>query len=432
MNLRKKVIFGAKWVTFSTVFVTAIGLLKISILTRFLEKSDFGLMALITFVMGFVKLFLDLGLTPAILNRQDINKDEYASLYWLNLGFSVILFLIILAITPMISRFYEENQLLVLLPLMGLSPIITALGLQFRTIEQKKMNFQFISLVEIFSSFISLLFAVYLALNDFGVYSLVYSLLLLQGASSLIYFLNGIRSNGLKIHFSFKEIVPFMKIGVYHTGAQIINYFNKGIDVLIIGKLFGTEILGGYSLAKQLVARPKQILGLIITRVGAPFLSKLQMDINVLRKNFLNLINLVATIIIPGYLILIIFASQIVRILYGPDYESIVVLVRILSVFMIFVSLRNPLTSIVIATGKTNLEFYWFLFTFPIIPMAIFFGSKYGIEAVAISMILSMIFLFFPFWWFVIRKMVPVNFFDFLKAHIPRYQWLNVITSMRK
>tara|TARA_R110000823_G_scaffold283315_2_gene401498 strand:- start:130 stop:366 length:237 start_codon:yes stop_codon:yes gene_type:complete len=76
MSIKGKVILGLKWTSFSTLILALVAILKISILARFLEKSDFGLMALITFVLGFINLFSDMGLSTAILHKQKIKKKN--------------------------------------------------------------------------------------------------------------------------------------------------------------------------------------------------------------------------------------------------------------------------------------------------------------------------------------------------------------------
>ena len=72
MSLKKQVTTGVKWTTLATMILAVVALLKVSVLARFLEKSDFGLMALITIVMGFMNLFNDMGLTSAILHKQEL------------------------------------------------------------------------------------------------------------------------------------------------------------------------------------------------------------------------------------------------------------------------------------------------------------------------------------------------------------------------
>ena len=358
MSIKEKAISGVKWTSISTAVVAINGLLKISVLTRFLDKSDFGLIAITMFVLGFTELFIDMGLSIAIIHKQNISRKEYSSLYWINFVFSILLCVLIIVATPWIADFYNEPELLKILPLMSVILILSAIGRQFKTIEQKNLNFKRIAIVVISSSVFSLLLAVVLAIKGFGVYSLVYAYLAQYLISNLSFFIIGIKKNQIMLSFSYQEAKPFLKIGIFQVGSQMINYFNRNLDILIVGKLFGSEILGGYSLAKQLVNRPTKMINPVLTRVGAPVLAKFQHDISQLKKNYLRLINLVASINLPIYAIMILLASLLVEILYGSQYLDIVILVRILAAAMLVRSILNPVGSLVVATGRTDLEFY--------------------------------------------------------------------------
>ena len=137
MSIKGKVILGLKWTSFSTLILALVAILKISILARFLEKSDFGLMALITFVLGFINLFSDMGLSTAILHKQKIKKKTYSSLFWFNLIFCILLYLIIFSVTPAIANFYGEPLLDSLIPLISINVVLSGIGTQFKTIETK-------------------------------------------------------------------------------------------------------------------------------------------------------------------------------------------------------------------------------------------------------------------------------------------------------
>jgi len=419
MSIRKQAIQGVKWTTLSTIFLAVTQLLKISVLARFLDKTDFGLMAIVVFVLGFTDLFIDMGLTSAILHKQNISKNEYASLYWINFLFSFLLFAVIWFITPLVSTFYNEKELNILIPLMALTLLFSAFGRQFKTIEQKELNFKFISLVDIVGSVISLVFAVILAYYGYGIYSLVYSSILLQIISNIAFLIQGIKRIGIKLHFVFAETKPFLKIGIYQVGGQIMNYFNRDLDILLIGKFFGSEILGGYSLAKQLVFRPAQIINPILTKVGAPVLAKFQNNIEALRKNYLKLLNIISTVNFIIYLVIIVFAKYIVLILYGQGFDDIVIIVQILSVYMYFRSLGNPAGSLIIATGKTDLGFYWNSLVLLIMPIIIYTASQFSIVIVAISLSVAMVFLTIPAWYFMIRKMINVGLREYLVSFVP-------------
>lgn len=428
MSIKKQAISGVKWTTTSTISLAITQLLKISVLARFLDKTDFGLMAIVLFVLGFTNLFVDMGLTSAILHKQNITKNEYASLYWLNFVFSILLFLIIYLIAPIVADFYSQTELITLIPLMGLTIIFSAFGRQFKVIEQKNLNFKFISIIDIIGSIISLVFAIILAYNNYGVYSLVYSVIILQIFTNTAFLVKGIKRIGIRLHFKFAETKPFLRIGIYQVGGQVINYFNRDLDVLLIGKFFGAETLGGYSLAKQLVHRPAQLINPILTKVGAPILAKFQNNIMELRKNYLKLLNIISSVNFVIYLCIILFAKYIVQLLYGNGFEDIVILVQILSIYMFFRSLLNPVGSLVVATGRTDLNFYWNLATLSITPVVIFIASQYSLIAIAWALSFTVILLIIPAWYFMIRKMIDVPFVEYVNCLMPNIKILHKLT----
>lgn len=416
MSLKFKVIKGVKWTSFATLCNALVGVLKISILARFLDKTDFGLMALIMFVLGFANLFSDMGLSTAILHKQNITKQNYSSLYWLNIMVCFVLYILLLFVTPIISSLYEEQSLNNLIPLIGLNIIFSGIGIQFKTIENKHLKFKFVSIVEVVAAIISLIVAIVLAVKDFGVLSLIYSSLSQYLITNLLFLIFGIRKYGLLLHYKFSETLPFLKIGIYQVGGQIVNYFNRDLDILLIGKFFSTEILGGYSLAKQLVFRPAQIINPILIKVASPTLAKFQSNIKSLKLNYLKLINIVSIINIHVYTLIIIFAPIIVKIMYGEGFENIVVLVRILSIYMFFRAIGNPVGSLVVATGKTQLEFFWNILNLLIMPVIIYIGCKTSLVGVAIALVLYSFVMFVPSWRILIYNMTNASLLEYISA----------------
>ena len=365
---------------------------------------------------------MDMGLTSAIFHKQDISKKEYASLYWVNLVFGFIVFGLITLVAPFIASFYEEPTLSRYIIIMAIAVVFAGFGSQFKTIEQKQLNFKIIALVDLTASILSLVLAIVLAILDYGIYALVFSALLQYSLPNLFFFLRGIFLSPVLRHFNLQEALPFLKIGVFEVGSQFVNFFNRDLDIIIIGKLFSTELLGGYSLAKQLVYKPAQVINPIATKIANPLLAKFQKDITVLKDSYLKLITIVSSLNFFIYLAVIIFAPFIVSILYGDDYESIVILVRILSVYMYIRSIGNPIGSLVIATGRTDRSFYWNIFSVAIMPCFIFLGSQYSIETVAWSMLTGFLVLFIPNWWYLVRYMTGASLREFLEAAIPSWR----------
>jgi len=424
MSIKKQAISGVKWTSSSSFFSMGAQLIKISVLTRFLEKSDFGLVAIVGIILGFTNLFVDMGISSAILHKQNISKNEYNSLYWFNIFFSLLLYVLIFFSAPYIADFYKQDLLKILIPLMGLTIILSALGRQFKVIEQKNLNFKLISIVNIISLMISISVAIILAIKGYKVFSLVYSALATQIFTNFFFLSRAILQRRIQFHFYLPETKPFLKIGIYQVGGQIINYFNRDLDVLIIGKFFGAEILGGYDLAKKLTVRPIQMINPILSKVGAPVLAKFNTDKEKLKLNYLKLVKTISSLNFLIYLLVFIFAPYIVSILYGNKYLDITILVRILSIYMFLRSIANPIGSLVIATGRTDLEFYWNLFSFIITPIVLIIASTYSIKVVALSLVLLMILYQYPFWAFIIKKTLKISFMEYMKSIMPSFKYI--------
>ncbi|KQC34071.1 hypothetical protein AAU57_12565 [Nonlabens sp. YIK11] len=417
MTLRTKVISGAKWTTISTAILALCAILKISILTRYLDTEDFGLMALVTFVMGFMNLFNDFGLTVAILHVTKISKKVYSSLYWFNMFVGVVIFVFLWLITPLISIFYELPILNTLIPLIGVNLIISGIGKLFNIQERKNLNFKSISVIDVVGALISLAIAIYLAINGYGVYALVYSLIGQFLVTNIALFVIGIKKYGLTFHFKYLEVMPFVRIGLYQVGSQFVNYFNRDIDILIIGKFFSADVLGGYSLARELVKRPVSFISPILNMVGAPTLSKFNADAQKLKQYYLKMTNMLASLIIPMYVCIILFAYPIVYILYGPDLTNIVIIVQILSINMIMRTIGSNIGNLVIASGRTDIELRWNLAVLIVTPIFIIFGSLFNVQMVAIMVSLSSIVLFVPGYYLLTNKIISLTFREYFNAY---------------
>ena len=226
MGLLKTGIKGMAWTTLSIVVRSVVSLLQITILTRFLDKADFGLVAIATVFIGFTQLFLDLGISVGIMHKQDTTPKVYSSLFWLNILMGVLLTAILCVISPLAAKMYDEPSLTRILIFLSCTVFFASVGAQHRTMQQKEMRFQYISIVEIVSSILTFCVAVYTASHGYGVYSLVYSTLFNAVFSNLVFLGIGlIKDKNISFHFNFRETIPFLRIGVFSIGSNVLDYF---------------------------------------------------------------------------------------------------------------------------------------------------------------------------------------------------------------
>lgn len=420
MNLKAQAVSGVKWTTFSTMITTILQLLQLAILARFLEPSAFGLMALVMVVIGFSQAFLDMGISNAIIHKQEISKEQLSTLYWVNVLAGFLLFCIIALIAPFVSNFYNEPELTTLIIIVALTFIIQPFGQQFMILWQKEMRFSEIAKIDIANKFVSLLISVYFAYKGYGVYALVYGTLAGMILQTILFIYKGLKEYKPSFVFKIKEIKEFLSFGAYQMGEKTINYFNSQIDTILIGKLLGMEALGIYSIAKQLIMRPAQIINPIITKVTFPTMAKVQDDTDRLKSIYLKTMNYLSSINFPIYAFLFVMAPDLVPLIFGSKWNEAIVIVQILSIYGAIRSTGNPVGSLMLAKGKANWGFYWNLGLFFYVPFGIYLGSFYGLIGVSWALVVIMISLIIPNWYFLVRPLCKANFLEYhIEIFIP-------------
>jgi O-antigen/teichoic acid export membrane protein len=420
-NLKIAALSGLKWSTIGTVGQSLFQILQIAILTRFLSKEDFGLVAMALFVVNFTNIFVDMGFTSAILHRQNTNNSEYSSVYWCNLLISILLFSIVFALSPFLSQFYREPELFTLIPILSTNLILLAIGRLHQTIMRKEFRFKQISLINLSACAFGLIFAFFLAKSNFGVYSLVYSTLTVSAIVNIAFLFVNIHLHPIYFHFRYKEIKPFLKIGSYSVGSQFISFFSTDIDILIIGKMLGPGPLGIYSLSKQIILKVYSIITSTVTNVLTPLMSVTQTDESKLKAYYLEVTSILSSLNIPIYLIIIILSKEILIVLYGYKYLEANLILSFLAISYCINAISNPVGSLQIATGRTDIGLRWAIFSLLITPPVIYFSSLANINIVALFKALLSLVMLVPLWWIQLKTMANIKLGEFFVRFIKPY-----------
>ena len=173
--MANRIVKGLGWTTASSILRNLVQLLQLAILTRYLDKADFGIIAIAHLFIVFTAMFLDMGISVGIIHKQNITNKEYSSLFWLNIFFGSILTLGLYLLAPIVTAGYHSQDLTNVVQLICFTIFLSALGTQQRTFCQKKTFFGRMAVIEIIGAIITLVVAVVTAMMGYGVYSLAYS-----------------------------------------------------------------------------------------------------------------------------------------------------------------------------------------------------------------------------------------------------------------
>lgn len=224
MSLKKFAASGVKWTTVSSITTTALQFIQLAVLARLLSPEDFGLMAMVAVVIGFAAAYADMGISAAIIHRQDATREQLSSLYWLNLLAGLLVYLVVLAMTPAIVALYGEPRISGLMPWITLTFLINPLGTQFQLLLQKSLCFRRLALIEISAALVGASVAVVTARFGQGVFALIWGTLSSNMTSTLLLLSVGLREWRPQWHFRYADLTGYLSLAVIRwvSAASII------------------------------------------------------------------------------------------------------------------------------------------------------------------------------------------------------------------
>ncbi|HQG77909.1 MAG TPA: lipopolysaccharide biosynthesis protein [Bacteroidales bacterium] len=378
-NLRQRTITGLFWSFVDNFAVQTIQFIIGVILARLLSPTDFGLIGMITIFISISQWFISSGFGQALIRKQNCTQKDYSTVFIFNIITGVVLYLILFFLAPFISNFFKEPELVLLLKIFGLNLIIISLTIVQKTQLTKRLDFKLQTRISIISSIISGIVGITLALNGFGVWSLVYKSLVEYSLSSgLLWFLNKWRPSVIFSKKSFRELFGFgfklMLRGLIYTLFNNVYY-------AVIGKYFSTATLGYYTKAEQFSNLPSSNINKVVNRVTYPSLSELQEDRIELKKVYKKMFTTLVFITSALMILLCALAEPVIITLIGEKWRPSIIILQLLSVVGLLYPLCDFNLTVLKIVGNSSLilklEIIKRILSIPIIVLGVKFGLNY-------------------------------------------------------
>lgn len=350
----------AAWLFGGTCFAAVLQVVQLGVLARKLETHELGILAIINAILAVAMVLQDMGMSSYIVHRQNITRKEQSTIYWVNVLLSLLTGLLLIAIAWPIAHFYHIPQLTGLIMLTSINFLILGSLSQYQAHFIKAKRMVLLAKIEMVTKLFAFLFTVgliyYTTLNVSAVILGLFANAAMRVAC-MIWF--GEKSWRPTFEFDKPTFFSSLKYGIYQLGSQTINQLRTQADSLIVGKVMGADMLGVYSLAKELVLQPLKLVTPVINRLALPRFAEKQHDPEQLKKLFLKgtlAIMLFSSLIYLGIGIL---SPVIVRVLYGSSHEAVAHLIPLMLLFGMLRPMGGLTGSISQANGRTNVEFYW-------------------------------------------------------------------------
>jgi O-antigen/teichoic acid export membrane protein len=208
------------------------------ILARLLTPQDYGMIAMVVAVTGFVGLFKDMGLSMATVQRPEISHEQVSTLFWVNMLVSVVICLITAGVSPLISWYYKEPRLVLITVALASGFIFGGLTIQHQALLRRQMRFKSLVKIELASLVLSIC-----CRHHMPLYAGLRRLVVGGAERGQAGRFGRWRVDRLPVaarHGSSpsRKVWDLLKFGGNLTGFNVINYFSRNLDNLLIGRFF--------------------------------------------------------------------------------------------------------------------------------------------------------------------------------------------------
>jgi O-antigen/teichoic acid export membrane protein len=404
----------------------ALSVVSTIVLARLLTPNDFGLVGMVTVLLGFAQMFANAGLSMATIQEEHITHEQISTLFWINVMISSALGLCILVCSPLVAMFYGQSELTAVTAVLSVSFVVSGLSIQHLALLYRHMCFGSLAYIQIVPSSIAMIVTIALAWLGWQYWALVVSSLV-GALFSLLLTLFFCPWTPARMQ-SAGGARGMLAFGGHLTVFNIANYFSSNMDNVLIGKFLGADALGLYSKAYQFFMLPMTHIRAPLANVAVPVLSSLQNQPERYVIYYQRIVSTLATITMPISLFCAAEADFLIRTFLGSQWLGAISVFRILALAGIMYPL-NGMQGMVTMTMGFSLRFACWGFTNALLYIAAFVaGLPFGIEGIATGFLVATYVIGFASIFYCFRE-TPISVTQFLSAQISPFVTSLLATS---
>ena len=327
-DLKSKTVHGVAWSFVERFSVQGITFLLELIIARIIGPESYGLIAMLAIFMAVSQVFIDGGFSSALIQRKNRDESDFSTVFYINIGISLLVYLLLFLAAPAIARFFNEPLLCDITRVYSLNLVINSLVAVNKTKLTIAVDFKTQSKISFLSALLSGLLGLAMALMGWGVWALVWQAIALAVLNVILsfYYVRWYPRSGFKKE-SFRRLFAF---GSKLLAATLISSLYSRIYDLVIGKKFTSTHLGLYSRADKFNQFASTNISGILSRVSFPVLSEIQDDDNRLLSVYKKYVQMSALVMFPLILGMAGVATPMIKALLGDAWMGCVPMLQVL------------------------------------------------------------------------------------------------------
>ncbi|MBA3464388.1 MAG: oligosaccharide flippase family protein [Deltaproteobacteria bacterium] len=406
---------GLAWIGVASSLVGIFDLLAILIiLNTWISAEEYGIATKCVWIFPILDQATDLGLSAAVIQRDDHSVSKISTVFWINMGLALLLFGLIAIFAPIVAvEFYGHAVIGWMLLVYGTKLIFQNLYFIPVAMMKRELRFKELSIIRIISNAAEFIGKIAFAWAGFGIWCFVLGPMcrvLITGIGAQI-----CHPWRPKFIFRLKEAKEYVTFGLKTSGSQILYYFYTNVDYPIVGFFFGDTALGMYKMAYDIVLDPVRIISNVIVDIAFPAFARLRHTKDRLIAQFVSFTRLNLITVMSFSAIVIVAADDVISVLF-PKFRTHVEhfaidingrtvdifnhitgaewSVRILGIVAVLRAVGYVVPPLLDGVGKPERTFTYTVTAAIAMPLAYYFGAQIlgptmGFESVPVAWVLG-------------------------------------------
>ncbi len=353
-SIKKKAVKGLFWTGLERFSQQGLQFVIGIILARLLSPEEFGIVGMVTVFVTVLRVFVDSGFTHALIQSKSNTHLQESSVFYLNVGISVIAALALYLSAPLIADFYNQPELVDITKVLSLLVVLGSFRAVHMSLLSKAVDFKPQFYVNVGSRVLSGGIGIYFAYAGHGVWALVYQKLAQDFFSSIGFWI--VSKWRPLFSFSFKSLKGLWQFGSKVLMQGILRTISDNIYTLVIGRVFSAADLGVYTRGKSLVGFPQNLISSTIGKVAFPLYATLQDDKERFRAAVSKGFKLMVFVSIPVFLWLFSVAEPLVYVLLGEKWMMTVPFVKLFAIMGMLYPWHLINVQALLAYGRSDLN----------------------------------------------------------------------------
>lgn len=352
-GLKKQIISGLFWKFGERILAQGVSFVVSLVLARMLLPEEYGIVALVLVLINLANVFVTNGLGETLIQKPNAKQSDFSTMFFCSLFLSVIIYFLLFASAPLIAKFYNNEQLVLVLRVLGLQVPLSSMNTIQQAYVSKHMMFKKFFYSTLGGTIISGIVGITLAYRGAGIWALVVQYMTNTIINTCILFLT------VKWHptmeFDKQSAKTLFSFGWKLVAAQFMNQMYVELKNLFIGKVYTTSDLASYNKGEQFPSVLVMNINSAISSVLFPAMSIANQEKGKLKELTRQSIMMSSYVVFPIVTGLMVVAEPMIRLLLTEKWISCVPFLQISCLFWMFQPSQTANVQAIKAAGRSDI-----------------------------------------------------------------------------